>query len=85
MTPTGKPGGPCPTQTRSVPASPSALAQGVLTGLGLVLLVPGMAALGYATYLTMIRASPLRWYDVPLLLGPVGLALVLAGLVLTTR
>lgn len=65
--------------------SPLALADGLLTGLGLLLLVPGMAALGYATYLTMIRASPLGWYDRAVLLGPVGLALVLVGLALAAR
>ncbi len=68
-----------------MPAHPSVLAQGLLTGLGLALLVPGMAALGYATYLTMIRASALRWYDSPVLLAPLGLALVLGGLALTAQ
>ncbi len=64
-----------------MPASPSSLAGVLLYGLGVALLVPGMAVLGYATYLTMIRASALRWYDSPVLLAPLGLALVLVGLV----
>lgn len=68
-----------------MPASPSVLAQSLLAGLGLALLVPGMATLGYATYLTMIRASALRWYESPVLLAPLGLVLVLGGLVLTAR
>lgn len=66
-----------------MPVSSSALAQGLLAGLGAALLVPGMVVLGYATYLAMIRAAPLRWYDSPTLLAPLGLALVLVGLVLT--
>lgn len=60
-------------------ADPTVLAARLLVGVGLALVVPGMAVLGYATYLAMIRASPRWWYDRAVLLGPVGLALVVGG------
>lgn len=63
-------------------ADPTALAARLLVGAGIALVVPGMAVLGYATYLAMIRASPWRWYDRAALLGPLGLALVVGGLLL---
>jgi hypothetical protein len=53
----------------------------MLVGVGLM--AAGMTAVGYSVYLAMIRAVPLRRWDRPVLLLPVGLVAVLSGLVLT--
>lgn len=53
----------------------------VLAGIGLM--AAGIAAVGYAVYLTMIRAAPLRWWDRAVLLIPAGLAAILGGLLMT--
>lgn len=63
-------------------ADPAVLAARLLMGAGIALVAPGMAFLFYAAYLAMIRASAWHWYDRPVLLGPVGLALVVTGLLL---
>lgn len=51
-------------------------------GAGIALMAAGMAAVGYAVYLEMIHAVPLRWWDRAVLFAPVGLVAIISGSVL---
>lgn len=62
----------------------SAVTDAVTDGVGVALMAAGMAAVGYAVYLEMIHAVPLRWWDRAAVLAPAGLAAILGGLALTT-
>lgn len=55
------------------------------TGGELALVAAGMAVLGYAMYLELIRAAPLRWWERTLPLAAVGLTSIVGGLLLVVR
>ncbi len=52
------------------------------SGAGFALMLAGVAAVGYAVYLEMLRAAALSWWERATLLLPFGLISILAGLLL---
>lgn len=56
----------------------------VAAGVGIALMVGGVAGVGFAIYLEMIHAVPLSWWDRGIVLAPAGLIAIIGGLVLTT-
>lgn len=52
-------------------------------GAGIAFMAAGMAAVGYAVYLEMTQAVPLRWWDRAVLFAPAGLVAIISGVVLT--
>ena len=52
---------------------------------GLALAAAGMVVFGYAMYLELIRAAPLRWWERTLLLATAGLTAIVSGLLVVVR